>query len=489
MRGWITADFLNKKSQEMLKKTFSASWPFLLQQRLGHVQNTLVRDIQCSGNLLEVIGQVIQSFTGLLIYLVVAINISPVMTLSTLVAGAILLLLIRPFMRRIQQGGADMGVTEKKVSHFLSEHILGMKAVKASGEEGAAFASSQKLFNHLCYLQTRLALIRSLSTSFFQPFSLIFVIILFAVTYKTPGFNLISFAATLYLIQKIFTYLESGQTALNSAYNLLPYARNVHQFSRMLEAHEESLQEVREPLSLFESIEFKKVSLAYQDKTYAVVDVDFSVVRGETVALIGPSGAGKTSVADLLLGLFQPTSGEILVDGKSLVDISIQGWRNSLGYVAQDVFLLNDTIEENIRFYSDVSHEDIVSAAKQANIYDFVMGLPEGFQTTTGDRGVMLSGGQRQRIVLARALARKPAVLILDEATSALDQESERLIQESIRNLHGKVTVLVIAHRLSTVENADRIVVLDGGRITEQGSPAELLKNPSSYFSRHYHRA
>ena len=206
------------------------------------------------------------------------------------------------------------------------------------------------------------------------------------------------------------------------------------------------------------------------------------------MGLIGPSGAGKTSVADLLLRLFRPnTEGDIFIDGKPIISISSESWRRNIGYVAQDVFLLNASIEDNIRFYrSNLSKEAIIEATKQANIHDFIIGLPEGFNTLTGDRGVMLSGGQRQRIALARALAGSPELLILDEATSALDSASEKLIQESIRALHGSVTVLIIAHRLSTIEHADRLLVLDHGNIVEQGTPQELLARSGSYFSKHH---
>ena len=175
----------------------------------------------------------------------------------------------------------------------------------------------------------------------------------------------------------------------------------------------------------------------------------------------------------------------MLLDGVPSEAISLQEWRTNIGYVSQDVFLLNDTIEENIRFYNQaVTVEDIENTAKQANIYEFIKGLPEGFKTTTGDRGVMLSGGQRQRIALARALVSKPSLLILDEATSALDHESEKLIHESIRALHGTVTVLIIAHRPSTVAEADTILVLSRGRIIERGTPQQLLQDPASYFSK-----
>ena len=194
------------------------------------------------------------------------------------------------------------------------------------------------------------------------------------------------------------------------------------------------------------------------------------------VGFIGPSGVGKTTIADLLLRLFQPQTGAIMLDDTNIQEIALNAWRNKIGYVPQEVFLLNDTIENNIRFYNDsISHEDIIMSAKMANIFETIEGLPHGFQTEVGERGVKLSGGQRQRIALARTLARKPEILILDEATSALDNESETLIQKSINGLKKKITIIIIAHRLSTVMNADHLFLLDNGKITKEGPPQELL--------------
>ncbi|TSC65109.1 MAG: ATP-binding cassette, subfamily B, bacterial MsbA [Parcubacteria group bacterium Gr01-1014_91] len=485
IRGRIGADFMGKESEGMLKRMLHASWAFLLKQKIGTLQATLVRDIQRTENLLSVFGQIIQSFSGLLIYLLVALNISPIMTVSTLFVGIVLLFAIRPLMVRIQSIGNVLIATEKSYLHFLGEHIIGMKAVKAAGAEERAISSGGALVRLLRTLSIRMSLIRSLSGSLFQPFSLIFVIILFAITYRLPDFSMISFAAALYLIQKIFTYLESGQGALNGIRESIPYAQNVDAFKRLLDEHREQDAPNASPFAFEQTIEFKNVSFSYVDGKKILSDTSFLIAKGETVGLIGPSGAGKTSVADLLLRLFSPNEGGVLIDGGPITSISSESWRNNIGYVAQDVFLLNASIEDNIRFYrTELSAEDVIDAAKQANIYDFINGLPEGFKTITGDRGVMLSGGQRQRIALARALAGNPSLLILDEATSALDHESEKLIHESIRSLHGKITVLIIAHRPSTVAEADAILVLHHGSIIERGSPRELLQNPDSYFSK-----
>jgi len=487
IRGWIGADFYGKETEDMLGHTLHSSWPFFLKQKIGTVHNSLIRDIQATGNLLSVVAQVVQSFTGFLMYLLVAFNISPTMTLYTLAGGAIVLFVVRPLLRRARSLSDRAAKTEKQFAQFLSEHIIGMKSIKAAGTEQAALRDGSEHIHLLRLLSIRQTLARAMSSSLLQPASLILVVILFLLTYYTPGFNIISFAAGLYLIQKIFTYLESGQTALLSVNELLPYAQNVSLFKKTLKEHREETVQKGKPFLFTKEFTFQQVSFSHSESKPILADVTFSINHGETVGLIGPSGAGKTSVADIILRLFDPTTGTLLLDGIPAREIDLEEWRRHLSYVPQNVFLFNGSIEENIRFYRpELSREDIEEATKQANIYSFIMTLPEGFKTLTGDNGVMLSGGQRQRIALARALAGHPALLILDEATSALDSSSEKLIQESIRALHGSMTVFIIAHRLSTVEHADRLLVLDNGKIIEEGTPSELLTRRDSYFSKHY---
>lgn len=485
LRGYITSHFLKTESSETLGAMLRASWPFLVKQKIGHTQNMLERDIQRSASLLESIGQVIQSFTGLLIYLVIAFNISPYMTAFTVVGGAVLLFVARPMLRKTQRIGNTMATTEKEISQYVSERIIGLKTVKAAGVEEAAYREGTTLFEQLRQLYVRLSITRSLGTSFFQPFAMIFVLILFTVTYTSGTFNLIAFAATLYLIQKTFTYLESGQAALHGVRELLPYAAHVQAFRADLAEHRESKISGTRPFSLQHGLSIESVSLTLGERT-VLDNVSLRMARGEILAVIGPSGAGKTSLVDLVLRLHEPHTGRIAIDGVALPEISLPELRRKIGYVSQDVFLFNGSIRENIRFMRpDITDEMIARAAEGAHLNAVLSDLREGLDTMVGDRGMFLSGGQRQRIALARALAGEPELLVLDEATSALDQESERAVQESIEALRGKLTVLVIAHRLSTIERADYIVVLDAGKVIEEGKPAALAQNPHSYYARH----
>jgi len=209
-----------------------------------------------------------------------------------------------------------------------------------------------------------------------------------------------------------------------------------------------------------------------------------NIKKGFTVGLVGPSGGGKTTVFDLMLRFLEPDKGKILLDGIPVSHISIEEWRKSITYIPQDVFLINDTVENNIRFFNDnISYKEIVEAAKKAHIYEMIQKFPEKFDTKVGERGMRLSVGQRQRIAIARALTRNPKILLLDEATSALDAESEKAIKEVIKELKGNITICMIAHRTSTLSDVDTIFVLENGKITEEGMPDKLSENSQGYFS------
>ena len=239
----------------------------------------------------------------------------------------------------------------------------------------------------------------------------------------------------------------------------------------------------RELKNFRESIAFNRVSFGYQGREPLFRDLDLIFPKGSVTAIVGSSGAGKTTIINLILGLFSPTSGSITVDGVSLQDIKQETWFNKIGFVSQDAFTYHASVCDNVLFGRDTySVGSVVEASKFANAHQFITELPEGYDTVVGERGMKVSGGQQQRLAIARALLNSPEILIFDEATSNLDSISERIVQESINSVSIDRTVIIIAHRLSTVRHADNILVFDGGNLVEQGNHQQLL-DINGYYS------
>jgi ABC-type multidrug transport system fused ATPase/permease subunit len=244
---------------------------------------------------------------------------------------------------------------------------------------------------------------------------------------------------------------------------------------------------VREFSGLETAIDLRNVDFFYRTSGPVLTGTDFSIEKGKMTAIVGASGAGKSTLVDLLLRYYDPIEGSIAVDGVDLREYTQASWRRSIAVVSQDVFLFNDTVATNIKLdRPDMTDEKMIDAAKKAYAHDFIMELPDGYETAIGDRGWNLSGGQRQRISLARAIVGDPDILILDEATSALDSESESLIQQSMTNIRAKCTMVVVAHRTATVRQADKIVVLQKGKIVEEGTWDSLVQQ-AGVFATYQH--
>jgi ATP-binding cassette subfamily B protein len=225
------------------------------------------------------------------------------------------------------------------------------------------------------------------------------------------------------------------------------------------------------------------VNYAYDEDKRVLRHVNLNIEKGKKFALVGPSGGGKTTICHLIPHFYDVVSGEILLDGKEIHSMTAESLRRNIGIVQQDIYLFNDSIKENIRYGKlDATDEEIIRAAKRANIHDYVMTLPKGYDTVIGERGVRLSGGQKQRLSIARVFLKNPPILILDEATSALDNTTEILIQNALDELCVGRTTLVVAHRLSTIKNADEIAVVDDGQIVEQGTHENLMKQQGIYY-------
>jgi ATP-binding cassette subfamily B protein/subfamily B ATP-binding cassette protein MsbA len=482
----ITTQYSEEVRNRLFGKVIQADWPHLLKQKLGHLDTLLMTNVSYAESLLHALSGTIMLVTGLTMYLIVAVNISWQITLFTMILGAVIFFLLLPLRTRTRKVAAAAEIVNRDMAHFINEHVVGMKTVKVMQADGPVISKGRGIFGTMKNLRFKIFLLGVLPDSLVQPIGLMFVLVLFAYSYRAPNFNIAAFAAVVYLIDKMFVYLQQLQSQLQKISELVPYLKAVLQYEDdavLSHEHNKGTQQ----FGPYKSIEFKDVGFSYDKENIVLKGLSFKVERGEFVGIVGPSGVGKTTIVDMLLRLFEPTEGSIKIDDQDLSAIDLRSWRSQIGYISQDIFLLNDTIANNIRFYDNTITDDkIKKAAEQAELLELVESLPEKFETMVGERGIRLSAGQRQRIVIARILAREPKILILDEATSALDNETEKEILDVVLKLKGKTTTFIIAHRLTTVTATDQILVLGGGAVVESGSPAELLRDMSSQFYKLY---
>lgn len=426
---------------------------------------------------------------GLLIavYLAVLVMLSPWLLLMAVALAGVISLIQRQLLPRIRRAARQVSAAQLEIAARITEDIQGLRLLHCTGQLAAADRALRARMGDLegsLRRQSRLVEVAGPLSNLLPivAIALIGAASLLVFGNKSSGVlpSLVTFVLALQrltirlsAIARIFTGLSENAGRLGRLDGLLVSAGKVF------------VREGGVPFrGLQRQIRLEGVHLHYGGGggAEALNDIDLLIEKGSTVALVGPSGAGKSSIADLLVGLYEPSQGRVLIDGQDLRAIDLASWQQHIGVVSQDTFLFNLSLADNIAFGCEwASREDIEQAATAANAAGFIENLPDGYETIVGERGFRLSGGQRQRVALARAMLREPDLLILDEATSALDSESERLVQLALEVATQARTVLVIAHRLSTVVNVDRIVVLERGGILEQGSHLELLARDGHY--------
>jgi ABC-type multidrug transport system fused ATPase/permease subunit len=456
---------------------------FYSQKRVGELNSRISADIsQLQDTFTTTIAEFLRQLILIIGGFVILGNISPKLTLMMLAIVPIVAVAAVIFGRFIRKYGKK---TQDKVAEsqvIVEETLQGISNVKAFANEWYEIQRYKNKIKEIVKIAIKGGQYRGYFASFIILclFGCVVAVVWYGITLTIKGEvegvgDLISFV--LYT-----TFIGASFGGIAEMYAQIQKA--VGATERVFELLEETPETINanpkiHPIEKIKgNVAFRNVAFSYPSRKEVEVlkDVNFTADFGQKIALVGPSGAGKSTISSLLLRFYDITSGEILVDGKNIYDYDLENLRGNMSIVPQDVILFGGTIRENIAYGKpDASEEEIIVAAKQANAFNFIDGFPEKFETLVGERGVELSGGQRQRIAIARALLKNPGILILDEATSSLDSESEKLVQEALEVLMQGRTSIIIAHRLSTIRNADKILVLDNGKITEEGTHQELI--------------
>jgi subfamily B ATP-binding cassette protein MsbA len=438
-------------------------------------------------NEINVFSSIVLNLLMLLTYLLVLVSLSPWLLVAAVVMAAILAVVQQQLLPRLRTRAQQNTALAQNLASRMTENIQGLRLLHSSGQLDAAVREvdrQSRLLEQTTRAQTRLNAVNA-PVIITLPILMIAGIAALSLLFfgdRNSGIlpSLVTFVVALQRLNGSYGNLTSSLVILkNNSANL----DLLNGF--LIESDKQFRRRGGIPFEgLRQGIRLENVSLRYSPELDpALQAINLTIAEGTTIALVGSSGAGKSTIADLITGLYEPSGGKILVDDIDLRDLDLQSWQQRLGVVSQDTFLCNASIAANIAFGTPgASREAILAAAEKAQARRFIEDLPEGFETMIGERGYRLSGGQRQRISLARAILRDPELLILDEATSALDSEGERLVQQALDSFERKHTVLVIAHRLSTIVNADLICVMEKGEIVERGRHAELLARKGRYL-------
>ena len=480
-------DRLRKQIFEQLQ---GVSLSYFGKTHSGQLINTLTGELGRLQSAFSLIAYMITKGSTLVVYAVLMFTISWQLTIIALMLFTLLAVGLSNLNARVRESSFALSTAAGAFTTISLEFINGIRTVQASAtqdyERKRFYESSQTMLKTSMKAATRSAVVRPLAEGLATTVLISMIIVaitIFVANGTLQTASLLTFLFILFRLVPAVHELNGNRAQLSG------YGGTIANITEVLrDDNKPYLQDgTHQFAGLKTAIEFVAVDFGYDPACRVLKDITLTIPRGKMTALIGASGAGKTTLVDLIPRFYDPTRGHILIDGRDLRSFSIKSLRQKMAIVSQDTFIFNASVRYNIAYgLENVSDAEVWTAARQANALDFILEMPQQFETMLGDRGVRMSGGQRQRLAIARALLRNPEILILDEATSALDSVSERLIQQSLEDISEGRTVIAIAHRLSTIIRADKVVVLEQGQIVEQGTYQELLNQRGKLW--HYHR-
>jgi len=477
-------DFINRLRVELFESIGKARWKTFGRFRGSDLNHAVTGDIdRVQGAGLHLL-MLVQCCVILVVYLGVSLLVSPAMTGFAVLIGGATFAALHPVRSRAASYGGTITANRQEQYRTVSEFLTGIKVAKSLNVEPQYFAQLRSTLDRMKLDYIRFVRVSSVGTALFQVASVVGLAAFVYVALVWFSLSLPEIVVLILVFMRVAPRFMELQTHLQDILLNLPAFAAMRKIQTAFDDERETADDPARPAPILVR-EFRADNLSFsypsEDDKAVVKNVSFSLPAGEITALIGPSGSGKSTLADILLGLLEPTDGTIGVDGIMIDEGNRRRWRDQVAYVPQEVFLLHDTIAANLRLAAPNAGEaELWDALRVARADRFVKNLPEGLETVVGDRGTRLSGGERQRIALARALLRKPQLLILDEATSALDWENQSLIAESISELRGSMTILTIAHRPSMIAFADWIVAIEDGQVVETGSYDQLMQASDS---------
>lgn len=480
-------------SQRLRLETYNgllnASWPFFLRKRGSDLINVLTIELARVHGAMNSFLQLVASAIFTAIQIGIAFWLSPQLTLFVLACGALLGLLSRRFIRRANELGKQTSELSQQYLAGITDQITGMKDIKSNSLEASRLEWLHGLTGGMNREQVSYVKLRMNSQLTYKLASTVLIagFILGAfLLFRTQGMELLTITV---IFARLWPRFTSIQSSLEQLASMEPACKAVTVLRVECEEAAERLKPTAAaapPMIIREGIHCRRLGFRYAPDSPSSLDgIELFIPANSMTAIVGPSGAGKSTLIDVIMGLMSPSEGQIEIDGATLSAANLAAYRRSISYVPQDPFLFNASIRDNMTLVlPDASDETIWEALRFASCADFVSKLPDGLDTLIGDRGVRLSGGERQRLVLARAIIRRPSLLVLDEATSALDAENESHIQEAIDRLKGSMTIIIVAHRLSTLRGADNVFILNQGKLSEQGDYSSLASDPAGYLGK-----
>lgn len=463
----------------------AAEWRFLVTRAPSLFVHALTGEVGRVGQVVSNLTELTVAVLVSLVYLVLAFRLAPLLATMVLVSGLVLSLVVRRSFDQARLLGAESAVARQRLHQTISEQLASLKTARVYGAVARQIEEVERLSSAAHEVSYTSALADSHFQQGLEVGSTVLLAVMVFVSVTVLEMPPALLLVLMFVFARLMPRLIQSYRLVRALTTVLPIVDDLNTRLRECTDAAETTVTAPQAVSLRDSIEFDRVSFAYLRRAdqAAVVNLDLRIAAGMTTAIVGSSGSGKSTVADLLVGLLAPTTGRILVDGTVLGADRLESWRRQIGYVPQDTFLFHDSVRANLAWArADATEPELWEALRMAAADDFVAGLPDGLDTVIGERGVLLSGGERQRVSIARALLRRPAILLLDEATSSLDVVHEQRIQDAIERLHHRLTVVIITHRLTTIRHADVIHVMQDGAVTQSGTWEELRSDRSGRF-------